>query len=290
LEEFGGGAGDGSAAPGLERERLERPYHSRGEYEGGAAGDCEHEGSEVVAGRRLTARNLHRLTCLCDGALEEAGGVEVRHRLPQLDTVNPAVLRLRASSRSCSPSRSPLGSSSSLISSICSSPRGAGQGPAGELASSTGRSMARSLAIISLAIVALAAASVPKLTRMDIDVDIYSPMIREGDCKLNLDSLARPRHVRRPPFAAASSSSSASDVFATAGKGKEDHNNGRTSLRLRGGKNTPHFTPSQSSCDLRGGCGRGPIDSETDECTVATDFVSAGRRYRPKLSRTIDAH
>eukprot|EP00282_Hemiselmis_andersenii_P022547 CAMPEP_0172016750 /NCGR_PEP_ID=MMETSP1041-20130122/11190_1 /TAXON_ID=464988 /ORGANISM="Hemiselmis andersenii, Strain CCMP439" /LENGTH=325 /DNA_ID=CAMNT_0012671719 /DNA_START=79 /DNA_END=1058 /DNA_ORIENTATION=+ len=154
------------------------------------------------------------------------------------------------------------------------------------------------VAIIAVALVALTAASVPKLTRMDIDVD-YSPMMR--DCKLSLDALARPppqphRSSERwssPASPSVDTVRSATDMLTGASHHAEAKKGGDVhSLRLRGGEKSPQFTPSQSSHDLRvrGGCGSPRSCQTEDGGTLSPDFFAAGRRYQPKLSRTVDAH
>mmetsp|Transcript_25492 Transcript_25492/g.59066 ORF Transcript_25492/g.59066 Transcript_25492/m.59066 type:complete len:328 (-) Transcript_25492:179-1162(-) len=230
------------------------------------------------------------------GDLVAGGLAERRQRQPrQLEVPNPAIVRLREVSRSASPAG--MGRRRGSGWSSCSSPRGACGGPESMLVD-TGRSTSRSLAIIAVALVALTAASVPKLTRMDIDVD-YSPMMR--DCKLSLDALARPppqphRSSERwssPASPSVDTVRSATDMLTGASHHAEAKKGGDVhSLRLRGGEKSPQFTPSQSSHDLRvrGGCGSPRSCQTEDGGTLSPDFFAAGRRYQPKLSRTVDAH
>uniref|UniRef100_A0A7S0W436 Uncharacterized protein n=1 Tax=Hemiselmis tepida TaxID=464990 RepID=A0A7S0W436_9CRYP len=216
-----------------------------------------------------------------------------RLREPRADVANPAIARLRAVSRSASPAGSFRQGSGKW--SPLPSPRGAGGGPEGLMAD-TGRSTARSLAIIAVALVALTAASVPKLTRIDIDVD-YSPMMR--DCKLSLDSLARPQHQQRgsgpsgrwssPSSPSIDTVRSASDMLAG---GRKEAQGDTRSLRLRGGETSPQFSPTDSAMDLRirGGCVASRNRPDEDWQELPPDFHTVGMRYRPKLSRTVDVH
>ena len=184
----------------------------------------------------------------------------------------------------------------------------------------TTRGIQRSMAIIGIGLACFAtAARVPKLTRMDIDVD-WSRQLRvcegssvmggsDSSARLGFSSgfptttstanvaasrqekfLCESSSVRCAAAILTSSSSSASDSSSSC----SSSNN----MRLRGGEETPHFTPSASSCDLRRQSGMGASSSKS--CLCGDSPFSQGptperaqnmaRGNIPKLSRTVDLH
>jgi hypothetical protein len=185
----------------------------------------------------------------------------------------------------------------------------------------TTRGIQRSMAIIGIGLACFAtAARVPKLTRMDIDVD-WSRQLGVGEgrsmmggggssSRLGFSSgfptttpaenvaarrqekfLCESSSVRcAAAILTASSSSSASDSSSSCSS--------TNNMRLRGGEETPHFTPSASSCDLRRQSGMGASSSKS--CLCGDSPFSQGptperaqnmaRGNVPKLSRTVDLH
>ncbi len=158
----------------------------------------------------------------------------------------------------------------------------------GEL-ETTRNSLFRTCGIITIALVVLTtAASVPKLSRVEIDVD-YSHMLgKQIQDQLLLSAAAHGKNHHHPR---AASPSVARAFDEPAALRDEDDGSSSQPMRLRGGE-SPSFTPSASTCDLKAVLRGGSVSHACQDLGLKTNAPSGARgaHYRPKLSRTIDIH
>jgi hypothetical protein len=181
-------------------------------------------------------------------------------------------------SRSSSPSRSVVCPASSC----------------GELAT-TRRSLLRTCGIITVALAVLAgAASVPKLSRVEIDVDYSHMMGKHVQDQLLQTAVAHGRHRRvLSPSASHVHDPSFIGVFDQSGGVLDDiDGNGKNNnpMRLRGGDSASSFSPSSSTCDLKAVLRGGSVSQECKDTKVDAPAGLRGGSSRPKLSRTVDIH
>jgi hypothetical protein len=177
----------------------------------------------------------------------------------------------------------------------CSSPSRSVMCPAskcGEL-ETTRKSLFRTCGIITVALVVLAsAASVPKLSRVEIDVDYSHMMGKHAQDKLLQSAVAHgPHHRLSSPSTAHAHAPSSIGVFDELNDDDDSHDS--NPMRLRGG-DAPSFTPSTSTCDLKAVLRGGSVSQDCkDVAGIKASGTPTGLRggsYRPKLSRTNDIH
>lgn len=177
----------------------------------------------------------------------------------------------------------------------------------------TSRGVQRSMAIIGIGLACFAtAARVPKLTRMDIDVDWSREMgmcgsqgstIGSASCaRLGFSGVptttasASAARNRYETFLCDSSSVHCAAATLTSSSSLAYESPSQSNMRLRGGE-TPHFTPSASSCDLRRLSGLGTSSAKSCLCGDTAQGPTPDKkraqnmaRTVPKLSRTVDLH
>lgn len=209
-----------------------------------------------------------------------------------------------SSAESCTSACSTPSSERTVCSRRGSPVRGLRPDPASCAMADTGRGIKRSFTMIVIGLLCLATATtVPKLTRMDVDMD-YSRELFYPDCKLSLskidhhpsqwcgsDSAGLERSNLDMVRSAVDKLTSPQSLQASRGHGGPVV--GDTNMRLRGG-DTPHFSPSASTCDLRrlstGGMCQGEASNVDKVQRPPESQRSGARRHAPKLSRTVDLH